>query len=170
MIGKGAARARAADPSTDSSAQGASQYQFVAPETVTLDQFAVYPKQGPAFVGTFSERVMLGAGAVQHWQQSGLAPDPQTVIAPAPGSENLTAPRDAGGRSGTNRLNRSIGPVGGPVSEWSGNRDLPLSVPIGARGPVGRLDYSAQLAAAYAAANRHVFDQAAVESALVAAV
>lgn len=137
---------------------------------MTLDQAAVYPLQGPAFVGTFSERAMLGTGTVAHWDSTGLAPDPQRNIAPAPGSQNLVAPRDAGGIAGTNHLNRSIGPVIGPVSEWSGNRDLPISVPIGASGPVGRSDYSAQLAAAYAAANRRVLDQAAIESAMVAAV
>lgn len=169
-LGKASARAKAADPALDASAQGASVYQSVAAETVVLDQASVQPLTGPAFVGTYSERVMLGTGQLSQWNAAGLGPDPQTTLAPAPGSENLTAPRDAGGRPGTNRLNRSRGPVLGPTSGWSGNRDLPLSLPVGARGPVGTLDYSSALAQAYAAANRRVLDQAAIESALVAAV
>lgn len=168
-IGKVRARRRALEPGAAPLAP--SQYESVPPGTIVLDEPGIYhTAHEPANVGTFSERAMLGTGPAAAWALPGLAPDPQTILAPAPGSENLTTLQNVGGRPGTQRLNRAVGPVTGPVSVWTGNRaDLPSNA-IGAAGPVGRADYGAQLNAAYAAANRRVLDQASIEAQLVAAL
>lgn len=95
--------------------------------------------------------------------------------APAPGSTDLSAPRYDGGVSGTNRIIRSDGPVGGEGTDggttWSGNRaDLYRSNP-NYNGPVvGGPDYANALGAAYFADTYAGYSEIAATSAMVSAV
>lgn len=95
---------------------------------------------------------------------------------PAPHSsempQSLSAPRDAGGVTGTNRLIKNAGPVeSGSTEQWTGQRDELYSQAVGINGPIsGGEDYSGQLMQAWAHANAAMIDQAAAEAAMVSAV
>lgn len=171
-IGKVRARARALTP--EAAAVGPSDTQWVHANTVVTDDAGIYPgtgtnPTGAAFVGVASQWAMLADWQPGLWELPGLAPDPQRNLAPAPGSQNLVQARDTGGVPGTQRIARSVGPVVGPTAVWTGNQSVLPVAPVGSAGPVGRADYSAQLTAAWAAANRQVLDQALIEAQLVAA-
>lgn len=91
---------------------------------------------------------------------------------PAPGSESLLAPRNAGEVSGTNTIIQSTGPVGGEGdANWSGLRDDAYGQEYGLYGPVaGGPDYHSQLQQAYWQANNATVDYAAAEAGMVASV
>lgn len=125
--------------------------------------------EAATYVGAFSQYALTESKTPQHWDITGLDPDQQTIIISGT-TKNATTPRDIGGIAGHQRLNRSIGPVTGAASEWTGNNNQD-SIPVdyvGAQGPVGYLDYSSALAQAHAAANRNVYDQAIAEAQLIA--
>jgi hypothetical protein len=112
-----------------------------------------------------------GKYELAYLNQPGQTPS-QTYLAPAPGSQDLAAPRDSGGVAGTNRVIHPTGPVDGAGADsWSASRaDLHTPV-VGTGGPVtGGPDYGHQLNAAYYAQAQAQFSQAAAEAAMVAAV
>lgn len=94
---------------------------------------------------------------------------------PAPGSQDLSAPRSDGGVPGTNRLIRSQGPVTGEGSDggqsWTGNRaELHRPNPNYAGPVVGGPDYSNSLGAAYYADTLAGYSEISATSAMVSAV
>ena len=94
---------------------------------------------------------------------------------PAPGSEDLIAPRFADGVGGTNRIIKSEGPVSGSGSDggttWSGNRaELNRPNPNYAGPVVGGPDYANSLGAAYYADTLAGYSEIASTSAMVSAV
>lgn len=116
----------------------------------------------PAYAGRKNIRFMDSQGV----------PAPLYNTAPAPGSENLNAPRYEGQVGGHNRLMLNGGPVtGAPASEWSGHRtELPRNA-VGNKGPVAGGRDGAQLAVqAYFAQQAAYFSQAASDAAMVAAL
>jgi hypothetical protein len=91
-------------------------------------------------------------------------------LAPAPGSENLRAPRDSNSKPGTNRLFKPSGPVdGGNASPgWTGKNAALRTPVVGNSGPVSGGRDGAQIAAqAYFAAQAAQFSQAASDAAMV---
>lgn len=103
--------------------------------------------------------------------QPGAAPS-TAYLAPAPGSQDLAAPRDSGGVAGTNRQILSVGPVDGHISDGWTNSRADLHTPqVGTAGPVvGGPDHGHMVNAAYYAQAQAQFSQAAAEAAMVAAL
>jgi hypothetical protein len=155
---------------------------FDFPNTVDLDSVS-YPEFHGAADGPAAHRGITGekfqdenpeyAGRYElgFLNQPGELPS-QTYLAPAPGSQDLVAPRDAGGTAGTNRVILSDGPVDGHISDaWSSARTDLHTPQVGTAGPVsGGPDYGHQLNAAYYAQAQAQFSVAAAEAAMVAAV
>lgn len=102
----------------------------------------------------------------------GLQSELNSHLLPAAGSANLTAPRDAGGVPGMNRVIASLGPVRGETSAAYRNaRQKTVPNAVGQNGPVvGGQDYSQALHNAYYQQVNAAYDQAAAESAMVSAV
>jgi hypothetical protein len=122
----------------------------------------------PAYAGEYHPGFMEARGAV-----------PDTAwLAPAPGSENLRAPRDKaapairGEATGTNRLFRPHGPVTGHTnSQWTGHRTDLRTPLVGNSGPVtGGRDGGRLAAQAYFAAQAAQYSQAASNAAMVSAL
>lgn len=155
---------------------------FDFPNTVELDSVA-YPEFHGVEDGPSAYRSNTGE-AFQHENpeyagqyELGYLAQPGTMpstayLAPAPGSQDLTAPRDSGGVPGTNRVIHSIGPVDGTVSDdWTGSRTGLHAPRVQANGPVaGGPDYGHSLTAAYYSAAQANFSQAQAEAGMVAAL
>lgn len=155
---------------------------FDFPNTVDLDSTS-YPEfhgveDGPsAFRANTGEMFQDAAPEYAGRYEPGFLNQPgavpaQAFLAPAPGSQDLSAPRDSGGVAGTNRLLLSAGPVDGAAADaWTASRaDLHTAV-VGTAGPVaGGPDYGHQLNAAYYAQAQAQFSQAQAEAGMVAAV
>lgn len=95
-----------------------------------------------------------------------------TQLAPATGSENLVAPRDAFGVPGTNRAIHSAGPVTGTSDNaWSGRRAATVPRTVGSSGPVtGGQDVNQAAARAYYSQQASMISQAMAEASLMAVV
>lgn len=155
-------------------------YDF--PNAVDLDSVS-YPEFHGVEDGPTAHRAITGekfqdenpeyAGQYQlgYLDQPGAVPS-QTYLAPAPGSQDLSAPRDSGGVAGTNRVIHSVGPVDGAGADsWSAARTDLHTPLVGTGGPVsGGPDYGHTLNAAYYAQAQAQFSLAAAEAAMVAAV
>lgn len=91
---------------------------------------------------------------------------------PAPGSQDLTAPRDAAGIPGTDTLMYAAeGPVTGRDNAYTNNRAALYSETPGYNGPVGGgPDYSQQATRAYFQVQAQQYSQAATEAAMLAAI
>lgn len=155
---------------------------FDFPNAVALDSVAYPDFTGPdggpeahravtgeTFQATNPE--YAGAYALGYLDAPG-APVSAAFLAPAPGSVDLSAARDAGAVPGTNRLIHSEGPVtGSPFVGWTGTR-TDLHKPIAqVDGPVtGGPDYGRTLTAAYYGQAQAAYSQAAAEAAMVAAL
>lgn len=101
----------------------------------------------------------------------GLTSELNSHLLPAPGSANLTAPRDSGGVPGMNRVIASVGPVRGESDATYRNaRQKVVPNNVGQQGPVTGSDYSQALHNAYYQQVNAAYNQAAAESAMVAAV
>jgi hypothetical protein len=158
---------------------------FDFPNTVDLDSVA-YPEfhgvadspeahrgvTGELFQDTAPE--YAGQYELGFIDQPGTVPS-QTYLAPAPGSQDLVAPRDTGGVPGTNRVIHSVGPVDGAGTDggatWSSVR-TDLHTPVAQQGgPVtGGPDYGHSLNAAYYAQAQAQYNLASAEAAMVAAI
>jgi hypothetical protein len=100
----------------------------------------------------------------------GIQPSYQNTN-PAPGSADLTAPRDQGGPAGTSRIIQSDGPVTGNGSQWTGLRgELYQPNPNYAGPGTGGPDYAQTLASTYQASQAQLFSELASASAMVSAV
>lgn len=155
---------------------------FVLPSAVELDSTS-YPvfhgiEGGPAsLAGNVMDLAQDTAPEYAGTYELGYLNQPGQVtslasLVPAAGSSDLTAPRDAGGVAGTNRIIHSVGPVDGVVSDgWTGSRADLHAPQVQANGPVaGGPDYGHSLTAAYYSAAQANFSQAQAEAAMVAAL
>lgn len=149
---------------------------YVLPSAVELDSTG-YPEfhgveGGPAALRANTAEVFqsdapeyAGVYELGYLNQAGTMPTDASLY------QDLSAPRDAGGVPGTNRIIHSMGPVdGSPDSGWSGSRTALHAPQTQAMGPVtGGPDYGQTLTAAYYSAAQANFSQAQAESAMVAA-
>jgi len=120
-----------------------------------------FQESNPDYADTSNPSFLNNAGITPSFAQ----------LAPAPGSENLRVARNAGERSGTNRLYQSHGPVdGGAASQWSGENTALRTPVVGNSGPVsGGRDGANVAATAYFAAQAAQYSQAASDAAMVSA-
>jgi len=112
-----------------------------------------------------------GVYQLDYLEESG-AREVATQLAPAPGSENLTAPRNAGGIAGTNRIIHSKGPVtGSPDNFWTGDRTATMAQNPGMNGPViGGADTGHGVSQAFYSQQNAMYSQAMAEAGLMAAI
>lgn len=108
---------------------------------------------------------------VQEQQANPGQPEPLSNLAPAPGSENLIAPRNAGEIGGTNRLVRFHGPVDAHAPVWSGKNTALRKPVVGNKGPVSgaAVDGATLASQAYFAQQAAYFSQQASDAAMVSA-
>jgi hypothetical protein len=160
-------------------------FGFPAPDDELTDE-VVYPEltgvgggvsayrsnTGEVFQGSAPE--YAGRYQLDYMNAPGVLFD-NSSYAPAPGSQDLIAPRYDGGVSGTNRLINSDGPVTGEGSDggqsWTGERaELNRPNPNYGGPVVGGPDYSNSLGAAYYADTLAGYSEIAATSAMVSAV
>lgn len=125
--------------------------------------FADYQAANPAYAGEYLPHFLDNPGILPGYND----------LAPAPGSENLTAPRTTGGVPGTNRLFIPDGPVDGSAASpgWTGKRTPLRPLTVGNNGPVsGGADTGAVAANAYFASVAARVSKAASDAAIVSAV
>lgn len=113
----------------------------------------------PAYAGEYNPHFLDVPGA----------PVTPSFLAPAPGSENLTAPRNAGEIGGTNRLFKPSGPVTAEsASGWTGKNTALRKPVVGNSGPVGGGRDNSQIASqAYFASVAARVAQQASDAAMV---
>lgn len=165
-------------PSTvRSSEYGFPNETFDYPSTVELDNTS-YPvmdgvENGPSkyrsTVGNVhqdSNPAYAGSTALAWTDTPGIQPGYSAL------PDDLAFPVNAGEITGTDGIIASSGPVAGTTPDvWTGDRAALHKPTPGTNGPVsGGPDYGQALNAAYHAANAAVFNAAAAESAMVAAV
>lgn len=104
-----------------------------------------------------------------HFMDSKGMPEPLSILAPAPGSENLSAPRNAGEIGGSNRLFKPHGPVSAVnQSGWTGKNTALRKPVVGNSGPVGGGRDNSQIASqAYFASVAARVAQQASDAAMV---
>lgn len=124
----------------------------------------VHQASAPEYAGQYQLEFMNAPGVLFD----------NSSYSPAPGSEDLIAPRYEGGVSGTNRIIKSEGPVksGNPNGDtWTGNRAALNRPNPNYAGPVvGGPDYANSLGAAYYADTMAGYSEIASTSAMVSAV
>lgn len=119
--------------------------------------------QRPGYAGSDSREIVFQPDSLPSYK----------FMAPAPGSTDLIAPRDAGSIPGTSYLNVKNGPVSGfAMDEYQeGNRQQLESVPPGAYGPVvGGQDYSSVVSAATWQQSFDEYSNAPSSQAIVSAI
>lgn len=123
-----------------------------------------FQETNPGYAGEYKPHFLDEPGVLPTFAQ----------LAPAPGSENLSAPRDSNSRAGTNRLFKPAGPVDGASASpgWTGKNAALRSPVVGNSGPVNgtAMDSGAMAAQAYFASIAARVSQAASDAAIVSAV
>jgi hypothetical protein len=125
----------------------------------------VFQDSNPEYAGRYELEYMNTVGLVPAY----------TEQVPAPGSQSLSAPRNAGEIAGTNRIIQSDGPVRGDGADggnsWTGQRDAAYKPNMQYNGPVsGGRDYGTNVQLAYFASQAAMLSQQAIDSAMVSAV
>lgn len=153
--------------------------EYVAPETVQLDDAYIPTDEPYEYYGVTGE---MGQTANPGYAGEGsrtliVQPTQSTdtgysFLFPAPGSVDLTTPRDSGGIPGTDELNVRNGPVNGSAMDNYGNLRQGLSTtPPGYYGPVQGGTPQDQLASqAYWQESFARYSNAASDQAMVASV
>jgi hypothetical protein len=122
----------------------------------------VFQQGNPEYAGTYELGFMNAPGTQPGYSE----------LQPQAGSSSLSAPRNAGEITGTNRLIQSTGPVSGTDGDqWSGVRAELNKPNPNYGGPVtGGPDYAASLASSYFAQQANYFSEQASAAAMVSAV
>ena len=141
-------------PENQGIADGVSEYRSNTGE--------VFQASNPEYAGEYELQFMNAAGTTPSYSE----------LEPAAGSSSLSAPRNSGEVTGTNRQIKSTGPVTGHDGDrWTGVRAELNRPNPNYGGPVsGGPDYSASLANAYFAQQANYFSEQASAAAMVAAV
>lgn len=122
----------------------------------------LFQQGNPGYAGEYELSFMDAAGAMPGYSE----------LQPAAGSSSLSAPRNAGENTGTNRQIKSTGPVSGTDGDqWSGVRAELNKPNPNYGGPVtGGPDYASSLANSYFAQQANYFSEQMSAAAMVAAV
>lgn len=122
------------------------------------------PSWVPDYAGTSGVRR-------QDWAPGLTAQTDYSSVIAAPGSVDMSMPRDYGSRPGVNNTLIATGPVEGNGNTFSGYVAKLRSAQPGVTGPVsGGQDYSNQIAAAQNAAYTQLLSAAAAANAIIGAV
>jgi hypothetical protein len=141
-------------PENQGIADGVSEYRSNTGE--------LFQAANPEYAGTYELQFMDSPGAAPAYAEQ----------VPAAGSSSLSAPRNSGEITGTNRLIKSTGPVSGHNGDaWTGERAALNKPNPNYGGPVtGGPDYASSLANSYFAQQANYFSEQASAAAMVAAV
>lgn len=141
-------------PETHGIADGVSEYRSNTGE--------LFQPANPEYAGEYELKYRNDAGVMPFYSE----------LQPSAGSSSLSAPRNSGENTGTNRVIHSTGPVSGTDGDrWTGDRAELNKPNPNYGGPVsGGPDYSASLANSYFAQQANYFSEQASAAAMVAAV
>lgn len=141
-------------PENHGIADGVSEYRSNTGE--------LFQGANPEYAGQYELQYMEASGAMPSYSE----------LQPAAGSASLSAPRNSGEVTGTNRLIKSMGPVSGTDGDnWTGERAALNKPNPNYGGPVsGGPDYASSLANSYFAQQANYFSEQASAAAMVAAV